>query len=259
MQSWLTNLLQILLYLVVIPIILGSGLVLINRNSKQLTVNLFGFNAQIIGGFLGIIIHEFSHLIMAVIFGHKITGFRPVRIPAKNDPTDQSLGYVKHNWNQRNFYQQSGNLLIGIAPIIGNTLAILGLTDWLLPQVILTWQSYFTAHTFLDVSLLSAAPFGVWSLLLWVILLSNICVGGFDLSRSDLDSATLGIIGALVVIVFFSGVITIFSFSLDAFQSLMVTIYVSMAFAIAVSLVTNIIIRLIARFKHPRVRPRHLG
>lgn len=256
-QTLLTTYGQLVLYLVIIPGLLGSALVVVNHNTKQQIVNLFGFHAQIFGGCLGIIIHEFSHLIMAVIFGHKITGFRPLRIPNQNDPTDLSLGYVNHTWDQHRFYQQFGNLFIGIAPLIGNTLAILALTDWLLPELLASWSSFVETHSFLDVSLLSGAPFSGWSVLIWLILCSNICAGGFDLSRSDLTNAASGLIGLVLILIVVGGLIALIGLSLSGFKAVMVTIAFTMGFALLVSGVTNLLVRLLGKRKSP-LRPRHL-
>lgn len=257
-HTLLSNYGQILLYLIIIPGILGTLLVLVNHNSKQLIVNQFGFHAQIFGGALGIIIHEFSHLIMAVVFGHKITGFRPIRIPNRNDPNDTSLGYVNHTWNQRRFYQQFGNLLIGLAPLIGNTIAILLLTQWLMPQLLLTWTSLITTQSWLDVSIFSGAPFSGWSLLIWLLLCSNICTGGFDLSRSDLTNAVTGVVGLIIVLAVVGGLVSVFSFSLTGFRTWMLTVATAMLFALVVSGLTNLILRLIGH-RQIRQRPRHLG
>ncbi|KRM10225.1 hypothetical protein ABTQ33_02360 [Paucilactobacillus suebicus] len=257
-QTIVNDFIQIILYLVVIPSILGTLLVIINHNNKQKIVNILGFRAQVFGAFIGIIIHELSHLLMALVFRHKITSFRLVRLPSRKDPDDNSLGYVNHSWNERSVYQQVGNVFIGVAPIIGNTLAILALTQWLLPQVVATFES---SGDFLDVSLLSGAPFGFWGLLIWVILCSNICTGGFDLSSADIKNARIGIVGFLIILVVISIPIGLFGWSLDGFKQFMIIIYSAMAFALVVSLLTNAAIRLLGRFKTSRAtsRPRHLG
>ncbi|MGY0276604.1 hypothetical protein [Limosilactobacillus fermentum] len=77
------------------------------------------FFAQVIGGGIGIIIHELSHLIVALLFRHQIKGVALLRIPRPNDG-DTSLGYVQHAGQTTSLYQRSGNFFIGVAPLIGD-------------------------------------------------------------------------------------------------------------------------------------------
>ena len=97
MTKFLQIFLDASLYLLLIPLLFGSALSLVSHRNKSLVVIYFGFFAQVIGGGVGIIIHELSHLIVALLFRHQIKGVALLRIPRPNDG-DTSLGYVQHAW-----------------------------------------------------------------------------------------------------------------------------------------------------------------
>lgn len=181
--------LQVLVtFIVLIPLCLGGITVLISRQNKRLIVQLSGFYAQIILGGLGVIIHELSHLITALIFGHRIVKVKLLHIPDPHNPRDQALGYVNHAWNENSFYQRLGNVLIGIAPVIGCTLAITWLTQWLVPDLLVLWQALIAQTPLPQLNL------SLGRTTLWLILMMNIAIGGFDLSRADLENSATGLI-----------------------------------------------------------------
>ncbi|MFZ2352803.1 hypothetical protein [Paucilactobacillus nenjiangensis] len=247
-NSLITNFGYLLLYVAIFPIIFGTFLVLVNHNSKKITANYFGYNAQIWMGFIGIAIHESSHLIMALIFRHKIEKFRLVRFPKKNDPDDQALGYVSHSFNRSNFYQRLGNLFIGIAPIIGNTIVIWLLSKWLVPNALSSWQTYVSTQSISDLSLFSDSPYGIIGIIIWILVLINICVGGFDLSRSDLNSSLSGVVFFIIVMAVISLIMTFITQTVDiatTLQSFMLPLYSAMVLAIIISTLTNLILRII--------------
>ncbi|MBO7215284.1 MAG: hypothetical protein J6V66_07340 [Clostridia bacterium] len=91
-------------------------------------------------GLFGTPIHELSHLLMCLLFMHKVEKVKFFQI---NDD-DGVLGYVSHSWNRKNVWQQIGNYFIGVAPIAVGTLIIyLGMLIFL-PATYAEMSAYFT-------------------------------------------------------------------------------------------------------------------
>lgn len=106
-------------------VIFGFIFNLIENKNNQLIQQALGEKVIIFTGFIGTVVHEISHMIMALIFNHKIVKvelFRP-----RKYKEDGILGFVRSTYNPNSIYQQVGNFFIGIAPMIFGTLTI-----WLL-------------------------------------------------------------------------------------------------------------------------------
>ena len=103
---------------------------LIANAQNKLLYYIGGWKALLVTAWIGTPIHEFSHIIAALISGHKIVDFKLFQ----PDERTGTLGYVSHSYNPNNFYQSViGNTLIPIAPFFGSALAIYLLTYFLLP------------------------------------------------------------------------------------------------------------------------------
>ncbi|MEQ2561405.1 hypothetical protein [Sutterella wadsworthensis] len=102
-----------------VGVFLVFGLIfkLLSSEIQKLEMNLFGlFSYVIIYPF--VIIHELSHLFMAIIFTNKIE-----EVKLLNFSNDGTLGYVSFskvnsNFKIRNVYQNIGDFYVGLAPII---------------------------------------------------------------------------------------------------------------------------------------------
>lgn len=104
----------------------------LHATERRLTLGLtrlFGRRAVLVTGWLGVPVHELSHAAMCVVFRHRIEKlvlFQP-------DPRTGTLGYVHHSWDNRSPWQVLGTFFIGVAPLIGGSLAILAALHLLLP------------------------------------------------------------------------------------------------------------------------------
>ncbi len=151
-------------------------------------------------GAIGTPIHELSHALMCLIFGHKIDEiclFDP-------DPESGTLGYVTHSYNERNFYHRIGNLFIGTAPVIIGS-ALLCLLLWaLLPEFFgnlfsTAWSLDFSANFFVNLWEMICAVFSIFTYIFswqwWVFFL----VGGMIALHMTLSNADLrGIVPGLL-------------------------------------------------------------
>ncbi len=164
-------------------------------------------------GFVGTPIHELSHALMCVIFGHKITEIKLFSPKA----TDGVLGYVNHSYNPKNLYHQIGNFFIGIAPILCGSGVLVLLMFLLVPnvfhQIIFELQAVNGANSLDFVTLLGffwksiTAIFDAANLsnaLWWVFLVLAIMISShMELSGADIKGGIKGclfLVGLLLVV-----------------------------------------------------------
>ena len=244
------NFLQILWSLVstivIGPVIVGSLVVAISRANKRLSIVLGGFYGQVILGGIGVIIHELSHLLVALLFGHRIDRVSLLHFPDAHDPNDRGLGYVSHVWNDDSLYQKIGNVFIGIAPVIGCSLAMVISTRFLVPTLYDRWLLAIGGGT------ITNQPLLWWHVLIWLVLMINISVGGFDLSGADLQNSRQGltVLGViLIMLAFLLSLVTDNRTISGQLFHLMRPLIMMMSFAIVVNAALWVLLRLIVVFK----------
>lgn len=160
-------------------------------------------------GIIGTPIHELSHALACIVFGHKI---RKIKL-FDPDPTSGTLGYVDHSYNKKNLYHQVGNFFIGIAPLLFGTSLIVLLMYLLVPSVF-----FSVTRVALDLSVGETFPVGdffgffassIWSIVCslgsidgWIFLILAILIAShMELSGSDIKSGLPGLLFILLIYV----------------------------------------------------------
>ena len=160
-------------------------------------------------GVIGTPVHECSHALMCLIFGHKIVEMKLFQIG-----DDGTLGYVAHTYRKRNVYQRMGNFFIGVAPIIVISAILFGFSYLLMPDMIRS----LNANSNLNSAFSSFGGFFsyLWSVIKaffveaktwqwWVFILigSFLCLH-MTLSRADIASAWGGFVLVIIISLLFN-------------------------------------------------------
>lgn len=232
---------------------------------RKLFCVIVGENAAkilLITGVVGTPVHELSHALMCLIFGHKIVEMKLYQ----PDSDDGTLGYVSHSFNEKNLYHQIGNFFIGVAPILCGSGVLLLLMLILVPDVFseVTSELQFIgllSTDFLDPSTYSGY-FDLFSGIIgdifdftetgnvfwWIFIVLALMISShMELSPADIKGGFIGFLflaGALLV-----ADIILYFVSLSALESVttaMVSFSMSVACFLAISIVFSVIMVLIA-------------
>ena len=156
-------------------------------------------------GFIGTPVHEASHALMCLIFGHRITDIKFFQL----NSSDGTLGYVHHAYNPRNLYQKVGCFFIGIAPVLVGALILAGLLYLLLPELFAGVSAEIAAVDFAGDAgaslghiwrsfVLMFSYIGTWQW--WVFLLVGSLIAlHMTLSREDVKGALSGMVAYLFI------------------------------------------------------------
>lgn len=113
-------------------IVFGVLMHFLEQLNTKIIFSAFGTIGIILTGFIGTVVHEFSHFLMCLIFRHEVVEvvwFRPL-----GAMEDGVLGYVQHRYDPNSLYQQVGNFFIGIAPLLLGAVFILIIYRICLPK-----------------------------------------------------------------------------------------------------------------------------
>ena len=230
-----------------------------NRNFQR----SLGRNTIMVTGVVGTPIHELSHALMALLFGHRIVDIKLFQRPDQNGV----MGYVNHSYNSKNIYHQVGNFFIGIAPIFGGLLVIMVLMVLLIPQVfesfmtvlaagmtvdtlsISSFSGVFTAYLELVKLIFSWANFQ--NLTFYLFLLLSICISShISLSPADMKGAFKGLIFIFLILLLLNAiglfqsilVIDVLKYNVLITSFLMIAVIFSLITFI-ISLISRILVR----------------
>ncbi len=221
-----------------------------------------GTKILLITGAVGTPIHELSHALMCILFGHKIM---EIKLYQPNS-SDGTLGYVNHSYNPKNLYHQIGNFFIGVAPIICGSGVLLLLMYFLVPDVYTEIMSEMNFIALLSTDFFDLSTYAGYLDLFWEIIsdifdftnLGSVAWWIFILLSlmisSHMELSTADIKGALVGFSFMSGIllvadIILYFVSYSALESVteaMTSFSLSIAAFLAVSAVFSGVMILIA-------------
>lgn len=156
-------------------------------------------------GFIGTPVHEFSHALMCVIFGHKINEIKLFQI----NSSDGTLGYVNHSYNPRNIYQSIGTFFIGVAPILIISTLLYLLLYLLLPELTESIKDCITEinftlgfkgvfivfKTMFEQIIASLDNYKLW---IFILISTNLSLH-MTLSGADINSAKKGLVIIVVL------------------------------------------------------------
>jgi hypothetical protein len=202
-------------------ILIGLFLGVLRNSSIRNFQRSFGSKALMVTGVIGVPIHELSHAIFALIFGHKIKRIKLFQKPDENGV----MGYVQHSYNQGSIYQQIGNFFIGIAPIFGGVVSIIVLMRIIIPQAYADFISILVKSfkvTVLNKSIIEAMINSYVELLkvifslenlknpyFYIFLFVTICISShISLSSADIRGASKGL-GVIFIILFILNILNL--------------------------------------------------
>ncbi|GFZ31727.1 membrane protein [Clostridium zeae] len=202
------------LYLTGMIIFFGLILGVLRNNSIKNIYKSLGFNAVMVTGFIGVPIHELSHAILSIIFGHNIRKIKLFQKPDNNGV----MGYVDHSYNPNSVYQQVGNFFIGVAPIFGGVISIITLMYFAIPNTYnkfidilfnslhitrigkITIEGLLTSYGHLVKSIFSGENFK--NPYFYIFLFVAICISShISLSMADIKGASRGLIVLFLLLV----------------------------------------------------------
>lgn len=254
----ITNFLYQLLFTVGVIIAFGF-LIAFSRRMFCSLLGRAGHNTLLATGFIGTPIHELSHALMCLIFGHKIVEIKLFQLHSD----DGTLGYVNHSYNPRNIYQQIGNFFIGIAPIVFGSGFLFLFMYLLIPETFSVVFSKIQSFTgsLADESSLSKilGLFGsiivsifdfsnAGNFLWWLYLVLALMISShMELSGADIKGSVVGLLvlaGIILVIDVITGLIS--TTALSAITGVMASFGMTIASFLLISLVFCLLLILIA-------------
>ena len=239
------------------PLALAAGALHLVEN--QLTgrlVSRLGWRSIWLTGWLGVPLHELSHAATCLLFGHKV---KRMRLFAPDRATGR-LGDVQHAYDPKSPWQQLGRFFIGIAPLLGGSLALWALSATLGPAGVgfeplaagsgpaEAASAAVAQGAALFRGLADPDVLGRWTT--WVFLYLCLCVGAHMApSGTDIKGGAFGLALALaallavnVVVAFCGGqVATLERFALAAVAPLLVLLLLALILGVAFLLVVLLV------------------
>lgn len=201
-----------LMYLIGVVYLVGFLIFLLNRCFYRLLGG--GRFVCYATGVIGTPIHELSHALMCILFGHHIREMKLFKI----DRANGTMGYVTHAYNRKNPYHILGNYFIGVAPILVGTAFLCLMMRLLLPTAFTEFGNYLADFAAWQESSMSADQLlGVGAVfvsfltvlfsavsegwMFWVFIVLALCVAiHMNLSGADIKGS-LGALPLLILLI----------------------------------------------------------
>lgn len=213
--------------------------------------------SYIVTGIIGTPLHELSHAVMCIIFGHKITNIKLFQMPDE----DGVMGYVENNYNPKNIYQLMGNFFIGVAPIICGASIIYLLIMLLLPNAYDEINQYLNDYVLIRTKdnsisffayemkvlfeLFKIVLFEIKTGFLWFIfVIIALCISQhMQLSPADILGALKGLPFFAIIILLLNVIFGIFPSNIyDSYLTIMIKIESVLVFLLLISLLFIVIL-----------------
>ena len=208
---------SIFITLLTIGVFLCFGYIysLIEKRNRTYMYSTFGNKGILFTGIIGTTVHEIGHLLMCLIFHHKISSFQLFNF--KGYKYEETLGYVSHRYNNKNLYEKAGNFFIGIAPMISGTLFIMISFKLLLPHVydninINSYLNYLSSVSIeniiflllslsknLLISLFDMKNFSNINFYIFIYLMFSVS-SHISLSKKDFENSYVGILSLFLIL-----------------------------------------------------------
>ncbi len=252
--------LQQLLLTVGVIVLFGFIIAICRRGFVSIAGGV-GYKLIIATSIIGTPIHELSHALGCVIFGHKIEDMKLFQPPSP----DGTLGYVSHSYNPKNLYQKIGNFFIGIAPILGGSAVLLLLTRFMVPDISADVSRILSgvhlSGEFFSISTLGTYLGVCWELILaifnpahfsdgwwWAfIILAVMIASHMELSLADIKGGFGGFVALAVLLLIVDAALGLINAEwLSSFTGLLTSFAVSIAGFLIISAVFSAILLAIA-------------
>lgn len=180
-------------------VLLGACTSFCRRTVNRLLSDTFGFNAVRMTAFIGTPVHELGHVLMCLIFGHKVERVR--WFPDRK--SSAALGSVAHTYNRKSFYQKLGLVFISIGPMFSGLGFIMLVMCFCFPEALSACLAAAKGATSGGASAVAecvkaffVGAFGgstaTWVRVIGALLICFVCLH-LELSRADIKNGLAGL------------------------------------------------------------------
>ncbi|OKL36583.1 hypothetical protein [Domibacillus mangrovi] len=226
-------------------VIIGFMLDFLQKQSITYLYRTFNKKGYLVTAWIGTPIHEFGHVIMCLLFRHRIKKVQWV--PVRGDV--HYLGFVEHSYNPRSLYQKIGNFFIGIGPFISGIVSLMILMYCFVPESYHLYTAYLenqvrpeqiSIDTVKSVLISSGVLFqslftigNIVNPLFWLFIFLAISISThIALSKEDIKGAATGISSVFILLLVVNLLGAFFHFDSSSMVSTLTSYHVyTMAFA----------------------------